>query len=944
MLGVDISFRSTAQMKEDFEHVPEAIENTQKIVAACNLEIELGKITLPHFEIPGGQKADDYLRDICLRGLEKRYDYKNIKDKELKKIIDERLEYELRVIKETGYASYFLIVQDFVNWSKEREIVVGPGRGSAAGSLVSYVCNITNIDPLKYDLIFERFLNPERISMPDIDLDFADTRRDEVIRYVEERYGQDHVSQIITFGTMAARAVIRDVGRVIDLPYNYCDKVAKLIPMFTNLNKALRTIPELMEIYENDPDGKKLIDNAKKLEGVARHASTHACGVVITKDPLTEYVPLQYASSGDQTVVTQYSLWPIEALGLLKMDFLGLKNLTILENTIDIVEAVHKVKIDIDNLSLEDEKTFKLLQNAGTTGVFQLESSGMKRYLRELKPTEFEDIIAMVALYRPGPMDSIPDYIAAKHGRQVSTYLDPSLEPILKKTHGVIVYQEQVLEIARSFSGFTYGQADILRKAVGKKIKSLLDEQREKFISGAIASGRDKKMAKVVWEFIKPFAQYGFNKSHAACYAMIAYQTAYLKANYPVEFMASLLTSDEGDTDRVAILVEECKRMGIEVLPPDINESFMHFSVVPTKTDSPVIRFGLLAIKNMGENVVRTIIQERKKNGSYKDLEDFLTRVHSKDLNKKSLESLIKSGTLDNFGERNQLLVNMEQILMFVKDVHKAHSNGQTSLFDSPSLASFARINLKDVVVADDREKLSWEKELLGLYITEHPFREFEKTLKGTVVPITNIEQHSSGGMVNIGGVITQIKKIMTRSNEAMLFVKFEDTSGGMELIVFPSVLKLNPMMWQEDRMFLIQGKISDKDGEAKLLVNQADEIDRENVSTVLKKYSVADDYPSANGYQSYSKPQDIQPTVTINLKTSEIYVPIKSSSSPVLMENLKDLFEKSKGDLKVYLGVFDSRPIKKIETPYFIRFDETIQGKIEKLVGFKYGRVDRIV
>jgi len=944
MLGGDYSLRSADRMIKDFSHVPEAIENTQKIVDACNLEIELGKITLPHFDLPKNQSADEHLEDLCIQGIEKRYTEEEMANKEFKAMVEERLKYELSVIAETGYASYFLIVQDFVNWAKDNSIVVGPGRGSAAGSLVSYLCGITNIAPLKYDLIFERFLNPERISMPDIDLDFADIRRDEVIRYVEKKYGQDHVAQIITFGTMAARAVIRDVGRVLGLPYTYCDKVAKLIPMFTSLDKAISMIPELQDIYNNDPDGKGLIDTAKKLEGVARHASTHACGVVITKDPLTEYVPLQYASSGDQTIVSQYSLHPIEDLGLLKMDFLGLKNLTILENTIEIVEAVHKTNIEIDKIPLEDDKTFTLLKKGETTGVFQLESSGMKRYLKELKPTEFEDIIAMVALYRPGPMDSIPDYISAKHGRKGIYYLDPCLKPILEKTHGVIVYQEQVFEIARQFSGFTYGQADILRKAVGKKIKTLLDEQRIKFIDGAVQNGKDKKTAQKVWDFIEPFAQYGFNKSHAACYAMIAYQTAYLKASYPVEFMASLLTADEGDTDRIAILVEESHRMGIEVLPPEINESFKHFSVVPAQGDHPLIRFGLLAVKNLGENVVQTIIAERKENGPYKDLVDFLSRVKTKDLNKKSLESLIKSGTLDNFGERNQLLVNMEQLLAFVKDVQKAHNNGQTSLFDSPSMETFPKINLKEVVPATDREKLSWEKELLGLYITEHPFREYEKGLSNIVVPVVNIDNYAANGMVNIGGVITKVKKIITRSNEPMLFVKLEDTSSGIELIVFPSVLKNNPMIWQEDKMLLVQGKISDKDGEAKLLVNQADEINDESVNQVVKKYEVPTGIqPPANGY-GHEQKKEREAVLVINLKNSEMYVPIKASSSSVLMEKLKNLFEQNRGDLKVYLEIFDSYPSKKIETPYYVNFDDKIQGAIEELVEIKYARVDRIV
>jgi DNA polymerase-3 subunit alpha len=541
-------------------------------------------------------------------------------------------------------------------------------------------------------------------------------------------------------------------------------------------------------------------------------------------------------------------------------------------------------------------------------------------------------------------MESIPDFISAKQGQRSITYLDPCLKPILEKTHGVIVYQEQVFEIARQFAGFTYGQADILRKAVGKKIKTLLDEQREKFINGAVANGKDRATAKKAWDFIEPFAQYGFNKSHAACYAMIAYQTAYLKSNYPVEFMASLLTSDEGDVDRVAILVEECHRMGIEVLPPDINESFMHFSVVPTKTNPPLIRFGLLAVKNMGDNIVRTIIQERKKNGVYKDLENFLTRVQSKDLNKKSLESLIKSGALDRFSERNRLLVHMDQLLTFLKDVYKAHNNGQTSLFDEPSLAAFSRINLKEVIPATDREKLTWEKELVGLYITKHPFSAYEKHFREIIIPINNIEHYTAQAMVIIGGVITKTKKIMTRSNEPMLFVKFEDTSGGTELIVFPSILKINPMIWQEDKMLIVQGKISDKDGESKLLVNRADEVNDENLMDTIRKYQSLGNYQGYNDFNYPGAKTKSEIILCLNLRHNEISIPIKSSTSSMTMENLKGFFERNRGEFKVYLDIFDSRPTKKIETPYFIRFDESIQKKIEDIVGLKYDRVDRIV
>jgi len=634
MLGADFSMRRNSQMIEDFKHVPEAIENTVKIAEKCNVEIKLGDIQLPFFEVPEGHDEDSFLRKLCEDGLQKRYG-KNYD--EVNKETKERMDYELSVIQKMGWPSYFLIVADFVDWSKEQKIVVGPGRGSAAGSLVCYLTGITNLDPLVYGLLFERFLNPDRISMPDIDLDFADTRRDEVIKYVEDKYGKDHVAQIITFGTMASRVAVRDVGRVLNVPYDFCDKLAKMIPMFSSLDKALATVSEFKDIYNRDEMARKTIDFARRLEGVARHASTHACGVLITKKPLNEYVSLQYASSADKSIVSQYSLHPVEDLGLLTMDFLGLKNLTIIESAIRIIKKTRGVEIDIEKIPLDDKKSYKLFQDGETTGVFQFESSGMKRYLRELKPTEFEDIIAMVALYRPGPMEWIPDYIAGKHGRKKPTYLHPKLEPLLNVTYGVAIYQEQVMQMARSLAGFTMAEADVLRKAVGKKIEKLLNEQKIKFIDGCVKNGIPSELAKKIFLFIEPFAGYGFNRSHAACYALIGYQTAYLKAHFPTEFMAALLTADQQNTDRVAIEIEECRRMGIEVTRPDINQSFESFTVVSAATKengiikegkvADTIRFGLNAIKNIGEHIAQVVISEREDNGTFKSLTDIFERI-----------------------------------------------------------------------------------------------------------------------------------------------------------------------------------------------------------------------------------------------------------------------------------------------------------------------------
>ena len=670
MKNENFSLQPAEKMIEWFKDTPEAIANTQKIVQQCNFEMELDKIQLPYFKVPNGKTAEAYLKDLCHQGLSKRY-------KNISKDILARLDYELEIINQTGFASYFLIVADFVNWAKNNNIVVGPGRGSAAGSLVSYLLNITDIDPLKYDLIFEIFLNPDRISLPDIDLDFADTRRDEVIDYIREKYGENHVAQIITFGTMAARAAIRDVGRALNYPYAFCDQLAKMVPFGMSLHRAINESAELNHTYKTDEGASRIINMALKLEGVVRHASTHACGVVITREPLDVIVPRQHPAGEDKIIVTQYEMHSIEDLGLLKMDLLGLKNLTIIENTLRIIKNTQGKIIDISALPLDDKKTYRLFQEGKTTGVFQLESGGMKRNLKELKPTTFEDVIAMVALYRPGPMEFIPEFIARKHGLKEITYLHPKLKLILKNTYGICVYQEQLMEIAKELAGFTLAEADILRKAVGKKIKKLLDEQKDKMIQGMIKNKIPSDVAQKIWQWAEPFASYGFNRAHAACYALIGYQTAYLKANFPTEFMSALMTSDENDIERIAFLVGECQEMDIKVLPPNINESLANFTVVGPKT----VRFGLAAIKNVGSNIVAAIVQERKNNGPYKSIADFIERVQSKDLNKKSLESLAKSGAMDVLGERNQLLLNMDSLLSFAKEIQKTKANGQASLF-----------------------------------------------------------------------------------------------------------------------------------------------------------------------------------------------------------------------------------------------------------------------
>jgi len=812
----DFSLRTSQQMAEAFKEIPEALENTQKIVQMCNFNFKLGKVSLPKFQTPNGKTPDEYIRELCLLGLKKRYG-----PKPPQKVI-QRLNYELSVISKMGFSSYFLIVQDFVNWAKQNRIVVGPGRGSAGGSLVSYLLNITNIDPIKYNLMFERFLNPGRakVSLPDIDIDFTDRRRDEVINYIKQKYGENHVAQIITFGTMAARVVVRDVGRALGYPYNYCDKLAKMIPFNFSLEEALAKLPEFRQIYETDEKAQKLIDFAKKLEGVARHASTHACGVVISDKPLDDIVPLQKSSQNDSTIVSQYEMHSIEDLGLLKMDLLGLKNLTIIEDTLVRIYEVQNKKIDIENIPLTDRATFKLFQRGETIGVFQCESEGFRKYLRQLKPTEMEDLIAMVALYRPGPMQFIPDFIAGKRKKKKITYLHPKLKPILEKTQGICIYQEQLMEIAQKLAGFSLSEADLLRKAVGKKIRSLLLEQEEKLTQGMKKNGIPENVAKKIWQWVLPFARYGFNRSHSCAYAQIAYQTAYLKAHFPVEFMAALLTSEKNDVERIGFLIGECKKMHIDVLPPDINESWRNFTVVPKKNQ---IRFGFLAIKNVGTNVVEAIVKERKENGPFRSIKDFFSRMPSSVMNKKSLESLIKAGAFDKLAERNQLLMGLEGLLEFNRENRKKKMSGQQGLFDR--IKSDNELSLPKAKPATKKEKIFWEKELLGLFVSSHPLEGFQKVLAKKALPISKIGSGITGHLCRIGGIISEIKRIITKNGSPMLFVKMEDLTDKIEVVVFPSVLSKNPSAFQENKIVLVSGRISERGDTPKLIAENVEEL-----------------------------------------------------------------------------------------------------------------------
>lgn len=911
LMDFHLYMKSPEEMEEFFKDIPEAISNTQVIVAKCNYDIPLGEIQLPYFDVPKGFDDKSYLRHLTEKGLKEKFGDK-VTEKHL-----ERMEYELSVIEKMGYPSYFLIVQDFVNWAKQQGIVVGPGRGSAAGSFVSYLVGITNLDPIKYDLLFERFLNPERISMPDVDMDFADDRRDEVLNYVRKKYGDDHVAQIITFGTMAARAAIRDAGRALDYPYDYCDKTAKMIPMFSTIAAALEDVPEFSNFYNSDKDAKKLIDSAKNLEGVCRHASMHACGVVITKEPVTNYSPLQKITGKEDGVVTQYSSSTkssyVEKIGLLKMDFLGLKNLTIIQNAINIIRKTNGIKINIDEIPLDDKLTYKLLQDALTTGVFQLESSGMKRYLKQLKPTNLEDVIAMVALYRPGPMDWIPDFIDRKHGRKRIEYIHPKLEPILNKTYGVAVYQEQVMQMAQSLAGYSLGGADMLRKAMGKKIPELIQKEKIKFIEGAVANGVNKKDAEKIFAFIEPFAGYGFNRSHAACYALIGYQTAYLKAHYPAEFMAALMTSDQGNIERIAIEVEESQDIGINVLPPNVNESFGEFAVIRGDDDKINIRFGLKAIKNVGHVVADEIVKERKKNGRYKSLADFLERVVTKDLNKKSIEALAKVGALDDLGERNQIIENIETILNFSKSIQKINNSNQDTLFGEMEI-KVPTIELAISIPATKNQRLHWEKELLGLYVSDHPISEYKYFFEKMTTPISELNNSMVDKNIKVGGVITKVQRIMTKRKQNMAFVTIEDLRGRIELLVFPNALETTGAVWQEEKIILAEGKLSDKDGSFKLIVNDASILNEEEMNK-FKRILVTQE-------------KNNHPAKKITAKKLIVSIPPAADKS--VIEKLSKLFDSCKlGETKIFLHINDT----KVQTSYSLELNSDIMEKIKEIV-----------
>ena len=823
---------------------PQAIANTKAIADRCDVEIKLGDILIPKFPTPNGESEKEYLDHLVYSGMAARYagmkleDAKKLPNDQLRAKLSEaqleRLDMEFGVLDNMGYNGYFLIVQDFINWGKSQGIIFGPGRGSAAGSIIAYALNITDLDPLHYDLLFERFLNPDRISMPDIDIDIQDTRRGEVIEYCAKKYGSERVANICTFGTMAARASVRDVARVLQVPYGESDRLAKLIPppvqgRHVPIKKSLEEDPDLKKEYESNPTAKTVYDFASQLEGTIRSHGVHAAGVVIAPDDLVKYVPLEMAQKG--VVATQYPMGPVEELGLLKMDFLGLSNLSIINNALSIIRKVYKTDIDLSHLPLDDEETYKLFQRGDTTGVFQLESAGMKRYLRELKPSVFEDIIAMVALYRPGPMQFIDSFIKRKHGEEEITYLHPGMENSLKNTYGILVYQEQFMQISKEWCGFTGGQADTLRKAVGKKKIDLMKKVKPEFVEGAVkVGGATKEIAEQFWDALEEFANYCFNKSHAACYGLIAYWTAYLKAHYPDAFMAALMTSDQDDTERLAIEMTECKHMGIEVLNPDVNESFVEFAVVPSEKK---IRFGMAAVKGVGVGAVEEIIRAREADGPFKSVEDFAKRVSTSKFNRKAWESLIKTGAFDSFGDRSDLLFNLDTIVAFAQKTQKEAASGQTDLFGmlgDESADVQPTMQLQPAPAKHtNKERLMWERELMGLYISAHPLDAYETYLSEQAQPLTQLVPEYDGRLMTIGGIITTVRTIVTKSGSKMAFVGIEDKFGEGEVIVFPNLYEQVGAKLVQDAVIRVTGKNSarDRDGnlgsESKMI---ADEIE----------------------------------------------------------------------------------------------------------------------
>lgn len=839
MDAANFYLRSAQEMAQVFAEVSDALSNTLRVAEQCNLHIDFNRVLLPELDfIPEGMTADEYLARLARRGLEERYPV--VTDE-----IRNRLEYELSVISKTGFPNYILFVYDYVSWARKRGILCSP-RGSGAGSIVLYCLYVADVDPIEYGLTFERFLNPDRIQMPDIDMDFQDDRRDEVIEYVTRKYGSDHVAQIVTFGRLAARAAIRDVGRAMALPLQEVDRVAKLVPTLPvglTIDRAMENAPDLRTLYDSESHIKRLIDAAKSIEGVARHASTHAAGLVVSQFPLAEIAPVMKTTKGENQVMSQYAMKPLEKIGLLKMDFLGLNNLTIVANTVRLVAQTRAKQIDLATIPLDDAPTYEMLSRGETTGIFQLEGAGMRRWVLELRPANIRHLIAIVALYRPGPMAFIPKYIARKEGRELVEYIHPKLEPILKETYGVIVYQDQVIKGVVAVAGFTMGQADVLRSAMSKKIRDVMAKQRGLFVAGAKKNGILETDANRIWEQIEPFAGYAFPKAHATCYAVLAYQTAYLKTHFPVEYVTALLTSYVADTDKVALTLGECRRLGVMVLPPDINRGGLQFSVEPLPsagsplkpTNSSVgqlaMRYGLIAVKNAGEGAIQSIVAEREASGPYRSLNDFCRRVDWRAVNKRVVESLIKCGAMDGFGDRGALLHDLDQTIDAAQQEQRARDAGQFTMFDAmfsapPAPAagpSPARVAASKRTTGQ-RDMLAWEKEVLGYYLTNHPYQQASRYLRERVTADSSqIGEDLKGKRVVIAGVISGIKPLTTKKGERMAAVQLEDLHGSVEVIVFPRCYERTKEAWRMDAVVVIEGKVDADDDRKKVICDRAE-------------------------------------------------------------------------------------------------------------------------
>ena len=877
---------------------PEIILNTKRIAEKVNFEFEFGKILIPKFPLPEGEESEKgFLDKLVFQGLGERYAGIPVDEvkkmtipeirKKLSKEVIERVDMELGVLDGMGYNGYFLIVQDFINWGKSQGIVFGPGRGSAAGSIIAYALHITDLDPLEYDLLFERFLNPDRISMPDIDVDIQDTRRNEVIQYCTDKYGIDRVANIATFGKMMAKNAVRDVARVLEVPYSEADRMAKLVPdpnqgRHIPLRVSLENDQDLKHEYETNPTAKTVYDFAMQLEGTIRNHGVHACGVVIAPDDLVKYLPLEMAQKG--VVATQVPMGQVEDLGLLKMDFLGLKNLSIISTAQKIVKKTYGIDLDLSKLGLDDKKAYELLARGDSTGVFQLESAGMKRYLRELKPSKFEDIIAMVALYRPGPMSEIPKFIARKHGEEPVTYYEDHMENALKNTYGILVYQEQFMQISKEVCGFTGGQADTLRKAVGKKKIDLMKKMKGEFIEGAVKhSNADRGKVEAFWEHLEEFANYCFNKSHAACYALIAYWTAYIKAHYPDAFMAALMTADSDDTDRLAIEIAECRSMGIEVLGPDVNESFKDFAIVPHENK---IRFGLLAVKAVGSGAVDAVLNARKADGKFTSILDFAKRVNARQFNKKAWDSLIMTGAFDQFGTRSDLLFNLERIQEYGSKSQKEALSGQTDLFGFAGAEDMRVESSIELINAPkqhtDKERLTWERELLGLYVSAHPLDRYVKYFEEQTQPLSQVQPNTDGQKATIGGIVIDVRTIITKSGTKMAFVKMEDKTSEGEVIIFPNLYSEISEKLKIDTVLKIEGKISARDREGNLKSDA--QIIAETVSIITDEE--LENYESTGRRADGLKARKVPQTKTISQNISNMqkkeFTP-KNNSSAVL-------------------------------------------------------------